>query len=789
MAGAILEVRDLSKYYINGQNVVTGLNRVNLTFRRGEFVAITGESGSGKSTLAHILSGVLPYEDGELYVDGKPTSHYDSADWEAYRRDQVAFISQSYGILPGATVADNVVSALRLAGMDKAQAREKARAILEEVELWPFRRRRAAKLSSGQKQRLSIARALAKPCPILIADEPTGNLDPENSEKVIRLLTKAAGERLVILITHEFSEAEDRVTRHISMHNGVICSDAQLRPAAEPAPVVPREPAPQKLGGSIAWLQLKARPVWSAMVLLFFTLTAFAVFAFLGSFIVALDDTTTRIYQSDAFLNGAMDRIVAVRKDGGTFTQEDYDTILSIKYVDRLERFGYAADMLYAYREGTDYSRGYTNVNYGNRLDPLYVTVESVQIYQSAPFVQTVPLVSGEFLTAGRLPENFYEIVAVGDKALLGQEITVYLRNAESWNSGSYIKLNATVTGVTDQGSGLYFHEDVGRMLTVDYLQNHGLILRNPYLTYIPWYEQVSSEYIYTDYISSDSNTLALIESEPAEGSVLRELEENEALVSPYIRFNYNYTGSDYATMYQNGVIIDSWIGDDGYQTFSRLNIAGLLDSTHRDLIAVTESRFDAWIEANLDGCGDQVSLTIRDYAYTQRVISQLEEKGYYALSPFVLGSATVDEALAAQRTKTLWVCLGALAVVILLQLIVLRALFGMENESYRILSNIGLTYRTARSSLLWQVLAFTALGQLLGISGILLCGHLGVERIVNLTKYLYGPYWAVLSLVHLAASLTAGAGIIRTMKNQIYPLSARRSDLSLDEISGEVSL
>ena len=122
MTQELLTLQNLAKYYASAQSVVVGLNQTNLTFCRGEFVAITGESGSGKSTLAHVLGGILPYESGELLFKGKPTSHYDSADWERYRRDCVSFISQSYGILPGSSVQDNVTCALRLTGVEKAEA-------------------------------------------------------------------------------------------------------------------------------------------------------------------------------------------------------------------------------------------------------------------------------------------------------------------------------------------------------------------------------------------------------------------------------------------------------------------------------------------------------------------------------------------------------------------------------------------------------------------------------------------------------------------------------------------
>ena len=770
MKQPLLVLENLSKYYVNGKNVVAGLNKVNLNFCQGEFVAITGESGSGKSTLGHVLGGILSYEDGELLVEGTPTSHYDSADWERYRRDNIAFISQNYGILPGATVMDNVVSALRLTGMEKQDAYIQSQSILRQVELWPMRHRRAARLSSGQKQRLAIARALAKPCPILIADEPTGNLDPENSQKVIELLAKAAQERLVVLITHEYSECESYVTRHISLQDGVISGDAQIRPAAKPKQAAPARKRTRNLGLYSARLQLKSRPVWSTMVLLFFSLTAFAVFAFLGTFIVASDDTSTRIYESGAFANGDPRRIVAVRMDDQPMTDGDYETILALNHVEQLESYGYIADFCYAYVEGVDYTFHYSNHNYGSTIEPVYIETKNVEILTKDQFMQTVPVTNRKFLTAGRMPESFYEVVAVGSEELLDQVITVYIKDWARWARDAYIRMDVTVVGVTEQGSGLYFSDDVGAMLTIDLLGD--------VTTYMPASGEIYDSMEYINYFDAGTGNLFLLDQVPYENSQLRPMADDEiqiafGLYSGYSQIYFTY---NYFLMYESSFA-------PGY------HVAGVHDSTYQGLYVVSENAFRQYLAEHLTARGNQVSITITDYAYTDRVLESLEEAGYYAVSPYVLGSTKVDSELADQRMQTLMICLLALLAVVALQFLLIRALFGMQTDSYRILSNIGLIWPGARASVLLQVLFFTIVGQTVGFGAICVLNNQGVEQIVNLTKYLDGAYWIVLAAVHLVSTQFAAAGVLGNLKKQVYPLSTRRVDLAPRKHSKEAAV
>lgn len=728
MAKPILTLEGLSKFYTSAQNVVMGLNNVSLSFCRGEFVAITGESGSGKSTLAHVIGGILPYESGELYFNGRPTSHYDGRDWEHYRRDHISFISQNYGILLSATVLENVVSALRLSGMEKKDARREAGTILRKVELWELRNRRAAKLSSGQKQRLSIARALAKPAPILIADEPTGNLDPENSAKVIELLAEAAKDRLVLLITHDFQEAEGCATRRISLQDGRITMDAVLRPACEPEPSAAAAPGKKKqpLSLYVSRLQLAGRPVWGTLVLLFFALTAFSVFAFLGTFIVALDDANTRVYDDSAFPNGDPTRIVVQRADGEDMTQTDYDTLLGVKYVDSLEKSGYLTDINCYYLADEQYRVTYYLREVGNELPPVYEQAESVEFLDDSYFARTVPLLpeGGTFLTAGRLPENCNEVVLAGDESLIGSTIRVYLQDHKDWSLTYYLCLDVTVVGVTDCGSGIYFHDDVGRIFTHKMLTD-AMFAPRDYLT--------GEECVFpAGYFYGDAQELI---GQPVQfGGLTCEIAYFHSDPCPVI-----YTS---------------------YEKFSEL-VGGSL--------------------------GDQVSLTISNYAYTDRVLKAVQDAGYVAVSPYRIGSTTQIDSLVAERIQTLVICAAVLLVVVFLQIIVLRALFGSELENYRLLANIGLTCRTAKRSILWQILLFTALGQAVGFAALWQCSRMGIERIVNILRYLPAELMAVLSAVHLAAALIAAFWLGRTVQKRVYPMFIHRDDLALDAEEAEV--
>lgn len=224
---AFLQLSNIGKIYTSENNVSIGIRQVNLSFEKGEFVAITGKSGSGKTTLLNVIGGLDSYEEGELYVEGKPTSHYIKDEWAEYNSKYISFIFQDYNILESFTVLQNVEFALTSI-TDIKERRQKALEIIKRVGLEHRLKSRGSNLSGGEKQRTVIARAIAKDSPVILADEPTGNLDSKNSKDILRLLKEISQDKLVIVVTHNYDDIKEYSTRHIRVFDGHIEADEKI---------------------------------------------------------------------------------------------------------------------------------------------------------------------------------------------------------------------------------------------------------------------------------------------------------------------------------------------------------------------------------------------------------------------------------------------------------------------------------------------------------------------------------------------------------------------------------
>lgn len=212
---SLLEVKSVSKIYGNGENTVHALREVNFSVKKGEFVAIVGESGSGKSTLLNIIGALDKPTSGEVFIDGKNIFSIDDDRITIFRRRNIGFVFQSFNLIPELNVEQNIIFPILLdyKKPDKKYLDE----LLDILGLSNRRNNLPSQLSGGQQQRVAIGRALIMRPPLILADEPTGNLDSKNSLEVIRLLKESSKkyEQTIIMITHSSSIAQtaDRIIR------------------------------------------------------------------------------------------------------------------------------------------------------------------------------------------------------------------------------------------------------------------------------------------------------------------------------------------------------------------------------------------------------------------------------------------------------------------------------------------------------------------------------------------------------------------------------------------------
>ena len=325
MQTPLLELKNIGKIYVSEGNVAVGIRGVNLSFERGEFVAVTGKSGSGKSTLLNVISGMDTYEEGELLVEGEPTSHFLQKDWEEYRKQYISFIFQEYNIIESFTVLQNVELAL-MNIENPRERRERALELLRRVGLEGHIHHKGSKLSGGQKQRTVIARALAKDSPILLCDEPTGNLDSKSSEEIIELLREVSRDKLVIIVTHNFEQVQKYATRHVRIFDGAVESDHTVRPPSPvsaqpsqtPATITGKLTHTLRSGLHLGRVRFTATPKLSVFLCILMVLTALTL-----TLITSLTYDSRDLWDEKTMFTHSDGRTVIVRQDGAIITEEE----------------------------------------------------------------------------------------------------------------------------------------------------------------------------------------------------------------------------------------------------------------------------------------------------------------------------------------------------------------------------------------------------------------------------------------------------------------------------------
>lgn len=419
----MLELKNVSKFYYKKGIVSSGISKVSLKFDMGEFIAITGESGSGKSTLLNVISGLDTYEEGEMYVNGEETSHYNEEDYEEYRKKYIGNIFQSFNLVNSYTVYQNVELVLLINGETRRSVKHKVIDILKKVDLYKYRHTKVSKLSGGMKQRVSIARCLAKDTPIIIADEPTGNLDSKNAKSVLKLLYEISKYKLVIVVTHNFEQISEYATRRITMHDGSVIEDMKLKDKNEVKEVNTSKFKKTKV---ISNLRLGIRNTFNIVpkFLLLTFVYLFVLISIVGVYSAFLElESANNTYNSFFNETDANKRVIVKKKDNSSFTNEEINKLKSISNVEKVITNDYVYDYSMSLMD-------YENIF----LDSNFMKLEE---FKGKLKYGRMPLNDNEIIVSGS-KENYY-IEDMGSE-LINKEVSI--------NSGSD-EIKVKIVGVS----------------------------------------------------------------------------------------------------------------------------------------------------------------------------------------------------------------------------------------------------------------------------------------------------------------------------------------------------
>lgn len=735
MAETILRLQNISKYYYSDTSVTQALRKINLEFSMGEFVAITGESGGGKSTLLNVISGMLPFDEGEMYFRGEPTFQYDDQDWEEYRRNKIGFVFQDYSLINHYTALDNILAALVIQGKDPESAKEEAMDYLAQVGLTEQAAQRASQLSSGQKQRLSIARALAKNTDIIVADEPTGNLDSETGEQIVEILERLSHQKLVIMVTHNYDQAEQYVTRRIRLHDGEIVTDVPVNKRDQNVDQEPQNPSgcerndkksctdgadnsgakskkkKQHMADFFARKNIKMQKGRAGLFFTFFLITAVVSFLFIGELLVYADDRITKEYDPDAYLQKNDTRLVVRYPDDKVLTEKDQAAISGVKYVDQVDLYDYANDVNYYIEKNKDYEIKYgsqddqvTKVNEDGETDA--ERDQGVRLLDKTHFMKSSTAITKDDLSAGCLPKERNEIVLYfTDQKKLNSTIRCYFSSDNLWKEGQSCYQDLKVVGILkDKTRQVYFHPELCQMLT------YGID------NFVVW-----GEYCWDMRYKKYFGTM-----KPAYVVVSDDLKDNEVRVSS----NYIITSTGYGTVAVPDKLDRAFPGN------------GLLHIGHKDTESDSNSSQQEQIEQDLKAAGledtseeakknddsttidikyvndfseqggdfievspevyqklrdvynigtTQASVYITNYSKTNKVIHALKEKGYDVISTYQVSTTKYVQEKVYKRLEVIGISCLILIVLAILQILIVRSILKIKKKDYSVLRFMGM--------------------------------------------------------------------------------------------------
>ncbi len=712
-----IKLQNISKYYYSETAVTQALQGINLEFRMGEFVAITGESGSGKSTLLRIISGMDTFDDGELYVDGQPTFQYDEDDWEEYRRTKIGFVFQDYSLIGHYTAKENIVSALLIMGVPEKEAGDKAIHYLERVGLSAQRDQRASKLSSGQKQRLSIARALAKDTDIIVADEPTGNLDSETGAQIVKLLRDLSQDHLVIMVTHNYEQVEKYVTRKVRLHDGSLIldvsenmdtdqksdvsgntdtdqksdvsenMDTEQRPEmSENVDNNEKTSAGKKsesneerlrdhtIGRIFVRMNAVRQPEKIALFMGFFLAAAIVSFLFIGQLLMNADDIYTKEYSATSFARKDDKRISLRRKDQKFMTKKDIDRLTKMKHVVSVDQYDIVNDINYYFEEGKDYRQEYGYNRMSTSNEGWLYDSQNVEYVKKDQYMRSSSCLKKSDLAKGSLPKKIDEVVLYDrGKYKVGDTITFFYTSDVLWSSTeNYIQRKMKVSGLLkNKDKQVYFSPEICTMLQSTVTGG-----------------KVFYEYAYNQKLGKYQGQAALW---PIVGDIVKK--DNELCVSgAYEAAVYRAEDNDLTLLGQSGLLhIDQYDKDmkskdvkqiENVETGEKINGCGA------NFAEVSQNIYAKYYRTD----SRQASVYITSYAKMDHVLKALDKAGYEAVSTLRFGADKYDSDLVQERLRTIGIAVAILLVMMTAEILILRSIFKIQIKDQKILKFMGMS-------------------------------------------------------------------------------------------------
>lgn len=692
----MLKLENVSKIYYTNGIVATGISKVNLELNIGEFVIITGESGSGKSTLLNVISGIDSYEEGEMYINGKETSHYTEKDFEEYRKKYIANIFQSFNLINSYTVYQNVELVLLLNGYKRRQIKKKVLDIIDKVGLTKFKNTKVSKLSGGQKQRVAIARAIVKDTPIIVADEPTGNLDTKSAYEIIELLKNVAKDKLVVIVTHNIEQVEKYATRIIKMHDGRMIQNTEIKNINEDSKIT------QASGKNITipnQYRLGIRNtfnIFSKFILLFivFTFMSVAFLAEYSAFKLVEHSTEESSGYSANLRDISKERILINKQNREPFTEDDYSKIKQLSNIDYIVEDDISLDTEFILRNDTLNTYGYIKDinNFKGNLD------------------------------IGRMPENDDEIILKANK----DDYTITQMLDETLNSEFSLQKSYR------EGDTIRTVKIVG----IQYNENNTIYDRTFYVS--NEVKKVVRSYVHNQY--SDMKTLLNDKYVQYNIETSENVEPGTAIVNDDLKYQFknNKIINQNINISVSNIYYEDNIDLTITKTFTKSNLKKLTGYTdysyYQNAIIINPDDYNSLY----DKPSYQSSVYVKDASIIEQTMSELENLG---LKPKKATDFKVEYENESQIVKIfkVVVTIFVIIVVFFISYLIISIILKSRNIYYTTLRMLGATSKSTRKILNIELFINSTLSYLM----VLTFGYLvkqdiiKIEFIANLIKYI----------------------------------------------------